>query len=74
MVSAGYNPYGAVEMMRMLENQQQVRPIEFLSTHPSPGNRVGYLTQTIETKHYDSAGLKVGKEDYRSNILEHLSN
>jgi predicted Zn-dependent protease len=33
MVAAGYNPYGAVEVLQMIQEQHQVRPIEFLSTH-----------------------------------------
>jgi len=33
MVGAGYNPYGMVETMQMLQNQQKIRPVEFFSTH-----------------------------------------
>jgi predicted Zn-dependent protease len=74
MARAGYDPYGMVETMQMLENQQQVRPIEFLSTHPAPQNRVAYLTQTIQTKYPGLEGLKAGKEDYRRAVLDQLDN
>jgi len=72
-VWAGYNPYGAVETMQMLEKLNTERPIEFFSTHPDPGNRKAYLTQKIQMKYYNLEGLKVGKEDYRSSILQQLS-
>lgn len=73
MVRAGYNPYGMVEIMRMLQNQQKDGPIEFFSTHPSPQNRMEYITQKIQTKYYGLGGLKIGKEDYRRYILEQLN-
>ncbi len=74
MVRAGYNPYGMVETMQMLQNQQKERPIEFFSTHPSPRNRIEYITYEIQTKHYGLAGLKIGKEDYHKAVLEQLDN
>lgn len=74
MVRAGYNPYAMVETMQMLQNQKEVRPIEFLSTHPSPKNRIAFLRQKIQTNYYDTVGLKVGKEDYRRDVLEQLNN
>ena len=73
MVRAGYNPYGMVETMEILENEQRVRPIEFFSTHPSPENRIAYLTRKIQRKYYNLTGLKVGKEDYRTAVLEQLN-
>jgi len=74
MVRAGYNPYGMVEIIQMLQDQQKERPIEFFSTHPSPQNRIGYITEGIQTKYYGFAGLKIGKEDYRTAVLEQLNN
>ena len=73
MVAAGYNPYGMVETMKMLQDQQQFGTIEFLSTHPSPYNRVEYLTQKIHTNYSNLAELKVGEEAYRSNVLKNLN-
>jgi len=74
VVRAGYNPYAMVETMQMLQNQQQIRPIEFFSTHPSPKNRAEYLTQKIQTSYDNLAALKIGREDYRGAVLEHLNN
>jgi predicted Zn-dependent protease len=73
MVKAGYNPYSMVDTMQMLQNQNQIRPIEFLSSHPSPENRIGYLTQEIQTKYYNPAGLKIAKEDYYKAVLSQLN-
>lgn len=73
MVAAGYNPYGMVETMQMLQNLHQARPIEFLSSHPSPENRIEYLTQAIQTKYYKLAGLKIAKEDYHHAVLSRLN-
>jgi predicted Zn-dependent protease len=72
MVRAGYNPYGMVETMEMLQNEQKIRPIEFFSTHPSPRNRISYLARRIERKYHDLARLQVGQEDYHKNVLERL--
>jgi len=73
MVRASYNPYGMVETMQMLENEQTIRMVEFLSTHPSPENRVSYLSARIQTRYFNSiAGTKVGKEDYERLVLARL--
>ncbi|HEW79610.1 MAG TPA: hypothetical protein ENH34_06595 [Phycisphaerales bacterium] len=75
MVKAGYNPYGMVETMQMLAEENMVRPIEFLSSHPAPQDRREYLAQKIQTNYYyNLAGLKIGKEDYRRAVLEQLNN
>jgi predicted Zn-dependent protease len=69
MVRAGYNPYGMVETMQMLQEQQTVRPIEFFSTHPLPENRIGYLTETINDRYWSLKGLKTSQDSYRTNVL-----
>ncbi|HUW19251.1 MAG TPA: M48 family metallopeptidase [Sedimentisphaerales bacterium] len=73
MVRAGYNPYGAVETMHILERQHGTSPIEFFATHPSPQNRIGYLTRRIQTKYDNVSGLRVAREDYGRYVLEPLS-
>ncbi len=73
MVRAGYSPYGMVQTMEMLEQENSIHPIEFLSTHPSPENRVAYLRQRIQTHYFNSAqGLRVGEEDYSRYVLDTL--
>ncbi len=74
MVAAGYNPYGMVETMQMLENEQKVRTVEFLSSHPPPENRTAYLTQRIQTGNYNLTELRIGKGDYRRTVLDRLTN
>jgi predicted Zn-dependent protease len=72
MVVAGYNPYGMLEVMQMLEDEQKERMVEFLSSHPPPENRTAYLTQRIRTKNLNLADLRIGKADYRAAVLEVL--
>ncbi|MFC1737611.1 M48 family metalloprotease [Planctomycetota bacterium] len=73
LVSAGYNPYAMVETMQMLQSQQKTRPIEFLSTHPVPENRIEYLTRKIQTT-YNLSELKTGTDDYQKAVLDQLAN
>ena len=53
---AGYHPAGVIGVMQMLKNfsdEQGGGPPEFLSTHPDPGNRVGYLTEQLNKEYRD---------------------
>jgi len=72
MVTAGYDPNEMVETMRMLENQNEARPIEFFSTHPSPHNRIMYLEQRIRSRYYGLDGLRVGQKSYQESVLNQL--
>jgi predicted Zn-dependent protease len=75
MVRAGYNPNGTVETMQMLEEEERIRAVEFLSSHPSPENRVSYLQARIQTHYFNSIeGTKVGQEDYQRFVLDRLKN
>ena len=40
---AGYNPMAAVSLWRKMDAQSESQPPEFLSTHPSSGNRINDL-------------------------------
>jgi predicted Zn-dependent protease len=73
MVVAGYNPYGIIETMQMLEEQQKERIVEFLSSHPPPENRIAYLTQRIKTKNYNLQNLNIGKQAYSNAVLDRLT-
>jgi predicted Zn-dependent protease len=72
MVKAGYDPQGMVETMQMLEAESESGQIEFLSTHPSPENRVEYIAQAIRNRGYQNLNLKVGQEDYKKFVLDEL--
>jgi len=75
MVRAGYDPNGMVETMRMLESEDTIRPVEFLSSHPSPENRVSYLSARIRTRYFNGiSGTKIGQEDYERLVLERIKN
>jgi len=72
LVKAGYSPYGMVETMEILNRQSGSRPIEFLSTHPNPENRIGLIQENIHNKGYKASG-RVGAEDYQANVLNNLN-
>jgi predicted Zn-dependent protease len=73
MTRAGYNPYAMVETIQMLQKQNEIRPLEFFSTHPSPQNRIEYLTEKIQRTYHNLSNLKVGKEDYHRTVIEQLN-
>ena len=58
MTQAGYDPNGIVETMRILEELQTHRPIEFFSTHPNPESRIAYLEDRIARRYADLSGLE----------------
>lgn len=70
-VKAGYNPYGMVETMEILEKSSGGKSIEFLSTHPNPKNRIGLLDEHIAEKHYTNTGI-TDKEDFAKNVTARL--
>jgi predicted Zn-dependent protease len=72
MVQAGYKPYGMIETMQMLQDEQKTRQIEFFSTHPNPQNRIIYLKMKIQEKYSNLTELKIGKEDYYRAVLTNL--
>jgi len=69
IIQAGYDPHGAVETMRVLQELQTHRPIEFFSTHPNPENRIAYLEERIERCYAALDVLRMGKEEYEQNVL-----
>ena len=71
LVKTGYTPYGMVETMEILDRQSGSRPIEFLSTHPNPKNRIGLIQETIHRKGYRASG-RIGREDYQRNVSNNL--
>jgi len=73
MTQAGYDPNGMVETMKILEELQTIRPIEFFSTHPNPDSRILYLEDRIARRYADLHGLKVGKEEYAERVLTPLA-
>ena len=72
MFAAGYNPKGMAETMRILQQEDKIKPIEFFSTHPSPENRIGYIEKKIIKNYSKPEGLKSGVDDYTQNILTYI--
>jgi predicted Zn-dependent protease len=69
MVKAGYDPYAMVEVMEILEETSKSRPIEFLSTHPSPANRKEVIKRVIAEKGYAKAGF-TGEDGYNKIVRQ----
>ena len=71
MTQAGYNPLGLVQLMEILQSAGGGRGApEFLSTHPNPGNRLEYLTETIEEKYVTAAQSgELGEANFRQHVL-----
>jgi predicted Zn-dependent protease len=75
MVRAGFNPNGAVETIQMLEQEDEIRAVEFMSSHPSPENRVSYLQARVQTRYFNSInGTTIGREDYERFVVDKLKN
>jgi predicted Zn-dependent protease len=63
MARAGYDPRQAIALWQNMERASGERPIEFLSTHPSPGSRIERL-QALMPKalaEYRAAGGGTGR-------------
>lgn len=73
IIQAGYDPKAAVETMRVLQELQTIRPIEFFSTHPNPENRVAYLAERIERRYATLGALKTGEDEYERRVLAVLA-
>ncbi len=71
LYKAGYDPYEMVRTMEMLRSLSDSRPIEFLSTHPDPDNRVERLKELIQQRAYGLGG-RVAAEDYQKYVLNRL--
>jgi predicted Zn-dependent protease len=73
MVKAGYNPYAMIETIEMLQRQNEVRPIEFFSSHPDPANRKTSILEHMNANVYPP-NLNVGETEYAKFVLENLKN
>ena len=72
MVKAGYNPYAMIETIEMLQRQNEVRPIEFFSSHPDPANRKADILEHISSNIYPPT-LTTGESDYAKFVLANLN-
>ncbi|QPB83868.1 M48 family metalloprotease [Pseudoalteromonas rubra] len=58
MAKAGFKPEGAVELWQNMEKAGGERPMEFLSTHPSPQNRIAMLQSKMAQANTLAANAK----------------
>ncbi|WP_125778999.1 M48 family metallopeptidase [Pseudoalteromonas rubra] len=58
MAKAGFNPQGAVELWQNMDKAGGERPAEFLSTHPSPENRIALLQSKMTQANTQAAEAK----------------
>jgi predicted Zn-dependent protease len=70
MTTSGYNPQGMVQLMAVLQKSGGGGAPEFLSTHPNPGNRLEYLSSTIEKRYAPLTNTgRLGEEEFRRAVL-----
>ena len=73
MYKAGYDPYGMVETMEILQSLSAGgQQIEFFSTHPIPENRKQYLLERISSNYHDMSNLQKGQTEYGNSVLKRL--
>ena len=72
MVKAGYNPIGMVQTMQILQKQSGGKSSDWLSTHPSPANRLGVIQDKIHSKYRDAGNLATNEAAFQQNILQNL--
>jgi predicted Zn-dependent protease len=67
LTDVGYAPQGMVSFMRKLKSKSGSRVPPFLSTHPSPNNRVQYLQSWVNAQR-SKGNDGLSKTAYRRNI------
>jgi predicted Zn-dependent protease len=71
MTQAGYSPRGMVQTMEILKAASGGSgALQFLSSHPDPGNRVGYLNEAIEKQYSHAAQTgQLGEANFKTHVL-----
>ena len=72
MVKAGYSPKGMLQVMQILQSEGGSGGISFLSTHPSPANRLESIQKWINTRYPLVAAKDLGSAPYQTNVLSRL--
>lgn len=75
MTEAGYDPQGLVELMQILEEAQAGgSPPDFLSTHPSPDNRIARIETHIREIYPDGVPDQFieGERDFTQTVVPEL--
>lgn len=69
MARSGYDPRDLAHMFETIEKEGSGRPPQWLSDHPNPGNRVGYINE--EASHL-TIEHPIGASAAFANVQEHL--
>lgn len=72
LVNAGYDPAAAPRVMQILEQAGGSGGVDFLSTHPSPKNRVEEIREQIRKEFPNAVGnpaYKLNREQYQQIVL-----
>ncbi len=76
MTRAGYDPYGMLQMMQILERESQGRGgLEFFSTHPHPETRVEAIQRRLSAEYAHTQGnpeFRLSPERYQQNVTSEL--
>ncbi len=67
LTDAAYAPQGMVSFMKKLQSKSKGSPPSFLSTHPSPANRVQYLQSMVNSQR-SKGNDGLSSTTYRRNI------
>jgi Zn-dependent protease with chaperone function len=62
LYDAGYDPRALPQFFEVIEGKYGAGGSQFMSDHPNPGNRVGYVNDEIETLPYRSSNVKTSAE------------
>lgn len=68
LVAAGIDPQGMVLFFELLEKERQLRPPQFLSTHPSNGERIAVLQRVIARLPKDWRPLEIDLAAIRAGL------
>jgi hypothetical protein len=62
LYDAGYDPRALPQFFEVIEGKYGAGGSQFMSDHPNPGNRVGYVNDEIDTLPYRSSYVKTSAE------------
>jgi len=72
MVAARYDPGQAMRVLQGFEALNGSKPVEWLSTHRGPANRIEGLQKIIQEKYPGRRG-RTGEEEYKREVVERLA-
>ncbi len=68
LIKAGYNPEGAISLMKVLEkasNNPDIKLIELFQTHPYPSTRIDYMQNYLDDYRKQKAVVEITVDDDR---------